>query len=245
MEENKNERNWRYLEDLDCRGQLSGASQAGDAPVWGEGIDLSGEMAEALRDDDVMSLRRQISEVLDRRAADGSGIWDPSWRRVAMVAGMAFLLIFGTMVYMVRPPMEGSDLFSRYYTSYPALASVRSGGEDPTPLHRAFSYYEAGKWDAASKHFSLAVGENASNQVGWFYLGLTRLEMDRPLQALGCFNWVASSNDPLLRDQASWYSALALIKAGHRDRAKDRLDWMIEKRMWPTARARGLIKQID
>jgi tetratricopeptide (TPR) repeat protein len=153
-------------------------------------------------------------------------------------------------VLLLQPQAPNTlALYETYYKPYPNVfdPSVRGDehNEVATIRQKAFLAYQAGHYAAAADYFKrLEPAESKLEQDNIrLYLGNCYLAMDsldaaiRTLAQIDAGSHVAS--------QATWYLAMAYLKAGTPDRAREVLQILAAEDGSYADRAHAILKQLD
>jgi hypothetical protein len=144
---------------------------------------------------------KQLSLIAPRRVYSG-------WMKMA--AAILLVALVSAVVWLTV--WRGDVLTEELSEPYPLSAIVR----DPEELNPGFEFYRKGKYKSA-----IAAFENSSDDANiLFYKGLSHLYAGEYDQAAGILGSLEASR---YREQAEWFCALALMKAGRKDEARKML----------------------
>lgn len=190
----------------------------GDLKLISEGIRASGR-------DSLLNAMRSWEEEYTKRTGPVVKVRRNSLRRVGWVtmaaaASLALLFYLG----VIRPSGEERLIQSIYREYHQApenvnVLSYRSAQSIVTEYSRAFEVYDLGNYRRAA---SLLAELDNQNDTVQFYLGSSLMEIGRYTRAADCFRQVLSRGS-YRTDQAHWQLALALLKAGDVQGARENL----------------------
>jgi tetratricopeptide (TPR) repeat protein len=105
-----------------------------------------------------------------------------------------------------------TKLYSRYFSPYEDLVTVRSGNKKYALLNEAMHYYNNHNYDDAVKLFRKILRSEPQNIAVLFYSGIALLEMDKAGDALKAFKKVIRLDSGYLKEQSLWYTGLIYLK---------------------------------
>ena len=215
------------------------------SPELNRELAFYGELREALADEDMISYRQQIEGVFDQKQRKRWIGISPCYHRHLVLSGVAILMAVAAVLWMTHRPVQPKDLVDHYYTSYPGMPVVRSGGARGAGLMgQAFRHYNHEEWDASARCFRQLINQGKNSSLALFYLGLVNMELANEKEALVHFDATIEREHSLFKPQACWYSALAYLKEGQEEKALERLRFIVAKDQWQAEEARRLIRQI-
>lgn len=125
-----------------------------------------------------------------------------------------------------------------------AAPSVRMGqNEDIKNWADAKNAYRDGHFDSAISFIEAIPTPSVEQQ---FYLALSRMYAQKPdfEKAATGFKNIFEKGDGNFKDEARWYYALACIKLGRNDEAKQNLDTILKANGWKSKEAKVLLEKL-
>lgn len=129
-----------------------------------------------------------------------------SWAAIA--ATIALLLAAGLWWFWPSPSPQ--QWYADYYQAYELQWSQRS--QTDKTLAQIAQLYQDKAYAAALPRFQALLAEQPNQPQLQIAAGICLLELNQPQAALPYFEAIRQSNDLLLKDQATWYAALAHLK---------------------------------
>lgn len=169
----------------------------------------------------------------------------PRWRNWAAAAAAVALLITAGMIYSNQGPASAADLFAQAYAPYESpFAGTRSGGDEGKPFADGMSAYQDGNYELALQHFNTVLAASPTASIAHLHAGMSNLQLEKTSAAIKHLSTVRL-NAPVLYGSASWYLALAYLKAGEVNDCKEILHQILpaEKEQYP--KAQELLKQLN
>jgi tetratricopeptide (TPR) repeat protein len=185
---------------------------------------------EVLKDQNILSLRSKLASIESRRREAEIPKNVPGHRGyikyAALVAG---LVLIGSLVLFSGRNISGDEIMNRYYSSYKAQASSRSGlSETNADFTLALELYNAKDYGKAALYFNKVVESNPKDMQSTLLNGISNFENNQYPEAKKSFRNVIEDNNNLYIDQAQWYLALCYIRTDEKDKAIRQLE-MIKK----------------
>ena len=133
---------------------------------------LSKELEEALREQDVIALRRKMYEVMEPE--EHSRLLS-----VATWVGVAAVICIGLFIWGGPLPQKvnSDELFNRYYQTYQVHGIVRGKASEITTADEASIAYASGNYALARTLFYKTYQNDESNNKALFYLALSCMEL--------------------------------------------------------------------
>ncbi len=168
-------------------------------------------------------LKTQVKDFESRASQKKQGI-RPAW-----IGGIsASLILLVGVVYIFSTGNDGS-LYGEYYESYPNYEmTITRGEEDLSTIQQAYQAYDTKDFTKAERLFTDFLNEE-SNVPAQFFLGMSRMELEKFDQAIDAFEQVIGSEGDY-RDAALWYAALASIKLENQQAAIQLLDQLSDSK---------------
>ena len=134
----------------------------------------------------------------------------------------AIALVLGASVYLVatRQKVSSLDLYASYYEPFAEEINVRNASSRSI-ANQASQLYQAKKYKEALPLFLQILESEPDNAEVQLAVGVSQLELGRFEKATQTFSAV---NNPLFKDQANWYLAMAFLKQSDMTNAKTVLE---------------------
>lgn len=203
---------------------LFGKMSPKEQKVFEEELKSNAELSEALdeaRDaligieshfNEELKLKLQKATESDEKGAKVIALRQKSKPLRALVAAVAVVLIIAT--YFVLSVDEPKDLYAEYYTDYPNVIELQQRDEISS-LSNAFTNYQLGNWSEAEASFQSLISNNPQMIYPHFYRALCLLNLNKPYQAVSELEVVIQAGDSQFIQPATWYLALAQLRAGN------------------------------
>lgn len=178
------------------------------------------ELADAIRDEDTLELRRKLMVVLQesrRKTVTLRFLYSRPYL-VAAAASVILLITTVFLVFLLPGKPSNEKLFSNYYNSEQPLRVTR--GSD-TDLMEALRLFQNKDFLPAIDHFNIILQGDPDNSAVSFYQSICYIETGQFGQAIINLEEIAHNNNSLYRRSAEWYLALCYLKIGETERAVD------------------------
>lgn len=145
----------------------------------------------------------------------------PAARRILWQWASAAAVLLGTLGVYIYMNQTSPDerLFLSYFQDYPNVVQpVQRDQEAPSQLE-AFTAYQNREYEEAFLAFTNQEAELPEVDYPTFYKGICALHLDDWTAAIEAFEKVRAGADNRFEEAATWYVALAYLRAGNRDRA--------------------------
>ena len=130
---------------------------------------------------------------------------------VLVIAGLGSLLLLNL-------DSKGEKLFATYFHPEPGLISTM-GTSDNYLFDRAMVDYKVGNYDAALKTWENLLKMKPGNDTLNYFIGSSWLMKEKQETAIFYFNNVISNKNSIFRNDALWYTGLALLKSNKKAEA--------------------------
>jgi|GEM_PF-2216504 len=148
-----------------------------------------------------------------------------AWKWV--IAAILILLALFITWFFLRPKETPEKLYALYYQSYPLSFGARNLESDQQ-LAKAGNSYKAGNFSEALPVFEQLLSTNPNDSKLRLAAGICRLELGQYDGALAHFQQLIDANDPLYKQQALWYSALAYLQKSDLVKSKSTLEEIVK-----------------
>jgi hypothetical protein len=143
---------------------------------------------------------------------------------IAKVAATVILFASASfIVYWFIQPSINDLLEKELKTAYTVPMLTR--GDGTSTLDKAFQLYVEKKYEMAAQQFQISWQNDSTQTIALFYGGLSLLYANKDQAALVLLQH-STLKSSRFEQQAKWYSALALMKSGNQEAAKDLLNDM-------------------
>jgi len=212
---------------------------------FAELIRLHKEINESIRDTELHNLRQTLRKISQEKDTSNFGVTIPLSRIIQIAAAFLFILIVGTtVVKWFIPGYSRSVIFEKFYVKYDPDVITRSCNLLRNDLEKAQILYQTGNYTECAGILEDIVSNDKQNYLALFYMGLTKIELQRPNEAISDFlkippNW----NSPYLIHR-NWYLALCLMKMGQEKQARPLLKNLSIGKEYYSDRARKILDKI-
>lgn len=147
--------------------------------------------------------------------------------RSMLIAAASFLLLISAMLWLFAGPGDDQEgLYATYFKAYDLSTTQRSKANEA--LINIEQLYQDEKYAVALPLIQAHVDSLSPAPSSWLLAaGICQLELDRPQEALQFFQKISAQQDFNFRDEVSWFSALAYLKAGELDKTKKALEALV------------------
>jgi hypothetical protein len=211
---------------------------------FAELIRLHREVNESIRDNELERLRHTIRKISSEENVLPILAKSPIRRIIQIAAAFLFLLIIGTVVIKwFYAGFSKSVVFEKYYEKYDPDVITRSEALAGNNLEKAQFLYQTGDYAPCVGILSEIVSNEKQNYMAWFYLGLVRMEIHQPTQAIKDFLNIPSDWKSPYLIHRDWYLALCFIKTGQQKEAVSLLHQLASVRGFYSERARKMLDE--
>lgn len=180
-----------------------------------EGVDLEAEASS-----NPISRERENSTTNESR--------NRSQYRLLWGAGLAACL--AVMVYFSffyeQAKSTPKELFAEYFTPYEDIYTERDNIESALEMEQAMVDYNAGNYVAALPNFEAILAIRPGHTLAGLYAGICYLNAGEVKQAKGKLGRLAR-RETAVQPIAIWYMAMANLRIGHREEAREWLERLI------------------
>ncbi len=170
------------------------------------------------------------------------------WLKVAGMAA-AFLLLVGALLWLFRTPDTPENLAMQYWkaTEKEQFAYERSGTDNPsvdTILMAADQAFHKGQYEASLGLLN-GISENIdSSETILLLKGQCYFELGNMDAAIQNFQAVLDAENVGGQDLALWFQALAFLRKGEVEKAKQKLEKIVQERYQIAREARVLLEAL-
>lgn len=130
-----------------------------------------------------------------------------------------FILVVGSLLLSCTPQPD-NDLFASHFEPYKDIISKRGAVDSVSPLLiEAMEHYNQESYEEAIIRFKQIKKDQPENLAVTFYMGVSCLGTEKPIQAISHFREVLKQEDIIFGPHAEWYLALSHLKAHNRSKA--------------------------
>jgi len=193
-------------------------------PELSQELKFSRTIDAALKQDDIIDLRMKL-----QAAQREKSIAKPEVPVIRLhvkkfwyaAASIILLATLGSALFFSMPGGSSSDrLFNEYYTPDNLVNVTRSGDAN---IVEAVLKFQEKDYQVASKLFKQILANDQANYAGWFYYGITCIEIENYDQAEDAFNRIIAENQNLYVEHAEWYLGLSYLKSNKIEKARVQL----------------------
>jgi len=207
---------------------------------------LRKEIEDALLEDDVMELRNQMQDVMERQSTNPVH-W---FKRKAMIATVVGALLLGLggigyHYYQNTHAPTTDKIFQEYYQPYEATVTFRSGTENEVNglLTNALHEYKQEDYRTALQLFEQVLNKK-EDVAASLYSGISHMEIQKYQKANKSFDTVIEDKDNLFLHQAKWYMSMCHIKLDNKDKALALLEELSQQHGYYRDKSKEVIKKL-
>lgn len=169
------------------------------------------------------------------------------WKVYSAAAAALILLIgiAGVIKFSIlKTSVEGTDIFSEYYSVYTADDATRSDVNANNELSLALEAYSEGNFGKASSMLKSNAYSGIELNKSLFYYGLVSIELADYQVAIEAFNKVLSNGENPYIAQSHWYLALTWLKLNNYNAAKEHLHWLQQNDRFYGKKAKEILNKL-
>lgn len=175
----------------------------------------------ALRDFLTSDEAKEIKETLRQAQQTYKQTPKKSNRRIWYVAASIVLLLGLTATQFFNNNLSGVALYEEYYTAND-LPNLTTRG-DESLLSKGLMAFSNENYQEAASHFEVYLAETPKvNPELYLYLGTAYQAIDQKDKAIAAYDQLINA-DALSSDKGYWFKAMALLKHGNDEAAKESL----------------------
>lgn len=181
---------------------------------------------------DLKSALQRHEQKTYKKRSPGSG-----WK---VAASVVLLAAVGYIIFQ----MTGRDkngIYDQYYTPYPNIVNPLDRSEN-TGTDDGFRLYEKGQYQDAIAQLSQKLESDADHAAVHFYLAQSYLALEGTPEAITHLQQVPKGSD--FYEPASWYLALAWLKAGEQEKAREQLEKIAASGSSYASRASDILQEL-
>jgi len=184
----------------------------------------------------------QAKEILQRHEVAKYGNNNTRLLKIIISSAAAIVLVT-TLFYFLQSKGEGlqDDLFTTYYTHYRDPISVRSDAVMSDMRDKANRAFSTKDFIAAESYYSQVSDPTPADKL---YHGLSALQNSNMHMAITLLEEVSHSQSDYTQ-QATWYLALAYLKAGKKGESADILRTIVKENAYPHEKAQELLNKLE
>ena len=179
-------------------------------------IDLIENIDKALRENDIIQLRYNLTNIADdiiRDKAERSFAFRFRPIKISIsIAAASLILLLGITGLLSRYSSE-DNIYQKFYTKYETTGISRSSNtlNDQT-LALAMQKFNNKDYESALNLLQKVISMDQNNTVGHFYSGVSLQELGKYKNAIDEYEVVVVDKDNLFVEQAEWYIGLCYIR---------------------------------
>ena len=216
--------------------------------VLAEDIKLYREVDQAIKEQDVMDLRKRLNIIhnsLDGKVRQPKYV--PRYKKVlsyAAIASVAVLISVGVFYKLNNRKLSDEKIFENY-EPYEVTMVYRSADTDARKmLNLAMQKYEARDYKTAISLFEQILNKDPEDLKAELYSGISNMEIQRFSEANRSFNKIINHDDNLYVEQAEWALAFSYLMNGNRKESKDLFNEIANKDGYYQEDAQEIVKRI-
>ena len=150
-------------------------------------------------------------------------------RNLLAIIALLFIIALPAFWKFNSVPDEFEDYFAQNFEPYPPANLQYANKPKPNSFDRAMIDYKNGKYTKSSNALKIITASDSATTEHIFYSGMSHLAEDPPktIVAIESFQNVLTMENNY-HDAAQWYLALAYLRHGEENRARDLL-WDIAR----------------
>tara|TARA_R110002020_G_scaffold107849_3_gene250283 strand:- start:3920 stop:4633 length:714 start_codon:yes stop_codon:yes gene_type:complete len=155
------------------------------------------------------------------------------------------VILAGFSIWVTFHESNSDQLYESYYQTYPNVVSPATRGPQEEDIQsKAFAAYDDGNYHLAVDLFE-EIYQQDKLDFALFYKGLSELELRQFQNARASFQLFDFSKSNSFTPYFKWYLALADLKTGNRDEAKDLLIELSLKENPMQEMAKNLLEELN
>lgn len=212
-------------------------------------IDLIKNINQALAEDDVMRLRKNLQNIAAQAASEkqnqrafAGGL---SFKRIISSTVAASIIILLGVTGLLSQKQSAPDVYHSFYSRYESTNIVRSADvvENKT-FSMAMQKYDNKQYNQAIDLFGQVIANDPDNMASHFYSGASLQETGKYSMAMHEYETVIVNKDNLFTEQAQWYTALCLLQTNDNKKAYKQLKKIAESKGFYQHKANDILKKI-
>ena len=208
-------------------------------------IRLHNEINESIRDNELNSLRQTLKKISINENTSNQGVTLPRSRIIQIAAVFLFIFIVSTaIIKWFFPVYSRLTVFEKFYVKYEPDVITRSGNLLKNSLGNALMMYQTGNYTECASILDNMINNDKQNYLALFYLGLTKIELQQPDEAIKDFLKIPQNWNNPYSIHRNWYLALCFIKTGQERKAKPLLKRLSIGEDFYSERARKILNEI-
>lgn len=216
-------------------------------PEFKNEVSLHKEIDVALRERDVIVLRKQLDKI-QRSAIDEKPEKSIFHKRVyylAAAASLAILIALGSLYYILflSKPYSNDQLYSMFYNRDKAVMIVRSANQTTSSdevLLKALQSYEQKDYNQAISLFN----QISDKLIARYFAGISYMETANYDDAIASFKSIIDQKDNLFIEQAEWYLGLCYLKTNATDKAIVQFKSIASSNSFYKTKATNILKNV-
>lgn len=196
-------------------------------------------------EEDIDDLKEEVFVTINQRRSTSRRLF------LSKIAAGIFLPITGASIFFYWKNSINQRLYDEYFQAYDIPDMTTRSGEPtsynhislPKALKAAIDNYNMGNYQASIPHFKAYHKIQPQNNIANLLHGIAQLEEDNLETAIDFLEKV-KINDPNLKEDATWYLALAHLKNKNNLAAKQLLSELIGKSAFYGENAKALERKL-
>ena len=251
----RSETSWNVSEQMIeeyINGELQGEALSVFLKELYENSDLKAEVSlrqsvdKSIAEDDIFKLRSKLQQVkIDiegkevRSLVPDTDINHFSWWKAGVAIAVILLAFAGILS---QSPGFDSRMSEDLFIA-PQWAPQRSVGADIEALYLANEYFRNGAYEKALESYNQAIREKEDKFVFQFYKASILQNLGKHDEAIPEYTNVIAHGDNIFVEEAEWYRALCYLKLGEKEKAKQQLVSIINRKSYYANDAKAVLRK--
>ncbi len=220
---------------------------------FNENTDLRAEVAlrknvdKSVGENDIMSLRDKLTQTkLEVESKElKSLVPDPKVHKMQWwKIGAAVAVILFALAGLFRNEFVSTGQIYNSHFQSPEWSPQRSVMSDLSYLHEGNAYYNNGQYEKALKVYNEAIKNSKEKYAYHFYKGASLQNLEKFEQAIPEYSNVIKHGDNLFIEEAEWLKSLCYIKLGSKQKAKEQLLAIIDRKGYYENDAKAVLRRL-
>lgn len=212
-------------------------------------VNLYQDIDAAVQESDVMTLRARLESInkdmIDEKRKERSfAAKIPHRKLIAVSVAASLILLLGISGVLQNNLYSPADLYSEYYSTYPATGISRSGTGTDNEISKALVQFNQKNYGESLSILRTVLDQDAGNPVGNFYSGMAYQETGQYEKAIDSYQHVIKTGNNLFVDQAEWYSALCYLQNDDRKNAIRQFKRVAKNKTFYSKKALAILRKL-
>ncbi len=203
-------------------------------------IDEVNEYVKLFKGEKALNLKKVLKNVNEEYQATR---YKKTNKNYIYVAAVIVVLIIGT-IFINLNKVTTDELYVEYLQLKTLPSLVSRGNNDPNNLIKAQQEFEVKNYKSALRLFKEVEETKYQRGILQVYIGISQLELEKYSEAEKTFDTMITS-DLIDASKGYWYKALISLKKKDIKRARERLQYIIDKELYHHKEAIQLLRKLD